>query len=247
VCWISGDQRCQAVIWSPQTLGCPNAERCGPVPVDTQLRRWPRVHRMHLHVCLHQNIQHFPTQWNSPRNDKAEFKAALSKYLHTHCFYCVDGFFYVYRWFIILLYEMFVVFYTVNLYICVLWLVPHRTVFETHLWMHEMYVCTCVDAQTYEPEVTVAVLNGNTGVWNVTKYLFVKVMCILWELTFSHWCCWSLKASWKLCCVVWRLVPDFAKVHSIFFLRVKRSKNIEHVSYSSETTWLSRWRHCDCL
>jgi len=39
---------------------------------------------------------------------------------------------------------MFVVIYTVNLYICVLWLVPHRTVFETHLWMHEMYVCRYV-------------------------------------------------------------------------------------------------------
>jgi len=91
VCWISGDQRCHALIWSPQTLGCPNAEPCGPVPVDTQIQRWPRVHRMHL--CLHQNIQQFPTQWDSPQNDKAEFKAALRKYLHTHFFYCVDGFF----------------------------------------------------------------------------------------------------------------------------------------------------------
>jgi len=25
------------------------------------------------------------------KNDKAKFRAALSKYLHTHCFYCVDG------------------------------------------------------------------------------------------------------------------------------------------------------------
>jgi hypothetical protein len=27
------------------------------------------------------------------KNDKAKFGAALSKYLHTHCFYCVDAFF----------------------------------------------------------------------------------------------------------------------------------------------------------
>ena len=39
---------------------------------------------------------------------------------------------------------MFVVFYTVNLYICVLWLVPHPAVFKAHLWMHEMYVCMYV-------------------------------------------------------------------------------------------------------
>jgi hypothetical protein len=25
------------------------------------------------------------------KNDKAKFRAALSKYLHRHCFYCVDG------------------------------------------------------------------------------------------------------------------------------------------------------------
>ena len=26
------------------------------------------------------------------KNDRAKFTAAVSKYLHTHCFYCVDGF-----------------------------------------------------------------------------------------------------------------------------------------------------------
>jgi len=25
-----------------------------------------------------------------PKNDKAEYNAALRKQLHTHCFYCVD-------------------------------------------------------------------------------------------------------------------------------------------------------------
>lgn len=128
-----------------------------------------------------------------------------------------------------------------------LWPLPHPTVFVTHGSMECMYVCMYLDTQTYEPEVALAVLDCDTGLWNEAKYLFVNIMCIVWELTLSHWCCWSLKASWMFCCVVWRVLPDFTKDHSIFFLGAKCSKNIEHVSYSSETAWPSRWRHCDYL
>jgi len=37
------------------------------------------------------------------KNDKAKLKAALRKYLHTHCFDSADEFFYVYRFIILFL------------------------------------------------------------------------------------------------------------------------------------------------
>ena len=63
------------------------------------------------------------------KNDKAKFKTALRKYLHTHFFYSVDELFMCKDVFC----KIFVVFYTVNLYICVYsWLVPNPTVFMIH-------------------------------------------------------------------------------------------------------------------
>jgi len=66
------------------------------------------------------------------KNDKAKFKAAFRKYLHTHSFYCVYKFLIckddLWYWFC----KMFSVFYTVNLYMFVLWLVPRPAVFMIH-------------------------------------------------------------------------------------------------------------------
>jgi len=54
------------------------------------------------------------------KNDKVNFKAALRKYIHTHSFDSVDKFFMCRNVLRYCFCKMFVVFCTVNLYICVL-------------------------------------------------------------------------------------------------------------------------------
>ena len=51
------------------------------------------------------------------KNDKAKFRAALRKYLYTHCFYSVGEFFVCKD--DLCFCKMFVVFYTISLYVCV--------------------------------------------------------------------------------------------------------------------------------
>lgn len=36
----------------------------------------------------------------------------------------------------------------------------------------------------------------------------------LWDLRFSHWCCWKFSCFWKLPCVVWYVVLVVLKEHS---------------------------------
>ena len=46
-----------------------------------------------MFLCWHTNFQQLTTYVTILRIEKAIFKAALRKYLHTHCFYYVDEFF----------------------------------------------------------------------------------------------------------------------------------------------------------
>jgi len=58
---------------------------------------------------------------------------------------------------------MFLVFYPVNLYICVFMTCSHRIVFMTHLWSHGIYVCVYV--QAYWPLWFIMVWSGSGWRW----------------------------------------------------------------------------------
>ena len=73
------------------------------------------------------------------KNDKAKLKIALSKYLLTHSFYSVDDFFACKN--DLHFCKLFVIFYTVNLYICVFISCSTSYCLLTHICMYVyMYV-----------------------------------------------------------------------------------------------------------
>ena len=68
------------------------------------------IHLFYAGTIISNNLPH---SVGIPKNDKAKFKATYTTILHGRWIFCVR------RWFIILFCKMRVVFYTVNLYICV--------------------------------------------------------------------------------------------------------------------------------
>jgi len=79
------------------------------------------------------------------KNDKAKFKAALRKYLHTHFLYCVMKFFMYKDDLQYCFCKMFVVYYAVNLCICVFTTcATSDSLYDTLLDPSNMCLCVCV-------------------------------------------------------------------------------------------------------
>jgi len=92
-------------------------------------------------LCWHINVQQFSPSVTILKNEKEKFETALRKYLHTHSFYSVDALF-MCKDDSLYFCKMFIVYYTVNLYICVFMTCLYETLMD--LWTFCLYVCMYV-------------------------------------------------------------------------------------------------------
>jgi len=95
------------------------------------------------------------------KNDKAKFKEALRKYLHTHSMYSVMKFFMYKDDLQYCFCKMFVVLYAVNLCTCVFTTcATSYCLYDTLLDPSNIYIGVCVCAQTYGGEGACVCVHG---------------------------------------------------------------------------------------
>jgi hypothetical protein len=85
-------------------------------------------------------LNSLPPTVTAPENEEAKCKAALRKQQHTNCFDCVDGLFVCKYGLYYCLCKMAVVFWNMNLHICVFMGRYTSCCSVTHLWIYGMYV-----------------------------------------------------------------------------------------------------------
>ena len=121
------------------------------------------------------------------KNDKAQFKAALRKYQHTHYFYWVDGFFVCEDDLKFCFCKMFAVFYTVNLYICVF--------------------TTCFTSQR--------LFDTLMDPWNVRTYVWIyERMCVFMHIHLSHVTALHITYT-KTSIIISQLCHHISHIHAI--------------------------------